>query len=150
MLPEAADMKHLLVPIDPSQAARTRSAIEQVVRICREEPATVRLLRVQPSVSGHVAMFFDKRELRELQLSAGADDLQFAQTQLDAAGVPYTSTVLVGRTAMTIVAAARDYGCDRIVLGQEEHRLAGKFFGSLAQQVRQLLDATGDPQVIGS
>jgi nucleotide-binding universal stress UspA family protein len=143
-------MRQILIPIDPSQPGRTRSAVEQVVRICREEPVAVRLLRVQPKVSGHVAMFFDKRELRELQLGAGAEDLQFAQSLLDAAGVSYTSTVLVGRDAETIIAAARDYGCDRIVFGREETSLAGKIFGSLAQQVHQLLGASGDPQIIGS
>ena len=143
-------MRQILIPIDPSQPVRTRSAIEQAVRIFREEPVTVRLLRVQPKVSGHVAMFFDKRELRELQLGAGAEDLQFAQSLLDAAGVSCTSTVLVGRSAETIIAAARDYGCDRIVFGREEPSLAGKIFGSLAQQVHQLLGASGDPQIIGS
>lgn len=143
-------MRQILIPIDPSQPVRTRSAIEQVVRICREEPVTVRLLRVQPKVSGHVAMFFGKRELRELQLGAGAEDLQFAQSLLDAAGVSYTSTVLVGRSAETIAAAARDYGCDHIVFGRDEPSLAGTIFGSLAQQVRQHLRGSGDPQVISS
>ena len=143
-------MRHILVPIDPTQPARTRSAIQQVVRICREEPVTVRLLRVQPKVSGHVAMFFGKRELHELLQGAGAEDLQFAQHLLDAAGVSYASTVLVGRSAETIIVAARDYDCDRIIFGREEPSLAGKIFGSLAQQVRQLLGASGDPQVIGS
>jgi nucleotide-binding universal stress UspA family protein len=143
-------MRKILIPIDPSQPVRTRSAIEQVARICREEPVAVRLLRVQPEVSGHVAMFFGARELRQLQLGEGAEDLQFAQNLLDAAGVSYTSTVLVGRGAETIIAAARDYGCDRIVFGREEPSLAGKIFGSLAQQVHQLLGASGDPQIIGS
>lgn len=143
-------MKQILVPIDPAQPARTRSAIDQVVRICREEPASVRLLRVQPRVSGHVAMFFDAGELHALQLSAGAEELRYAQNLLEAAGVPCTSTVLVGRSAETIVVAARDHGCDRIVFGQEEPSLAGKIFGSLAQQVRQLLGASRDLQVIGS
>jgi len=143
-------MRNILIPIDPTQPARTRSAIDEVVRMAVEEPVTVRLLRVQPRVSGHVAMFFDADELHALQLSAGAEELQFAQKLLDAAGLPYTSTVRVGRSAETIVAAARDLACDRIVFGQEQPSLAGRIFGSLAQQVRQLLGASGDLQVIGS
>ncbi|BEP64831.1 hypothetical protein GmRootV213_53850 (plasmid) [Variovorax sp. V213] len=142
--------RRILVPIDPTEPARTRSAIEQVVRICRQEPVAVRLLRVQPVVSGHVAMFFDAQELRELQQSAGAEELQLAQNLLAMAGVSCNSTVVVGRSAETIVAAARDFGCDRIVFGREEPSLAGRIFGSLAQQVRQLLGASGDLQVIGS
>jgi nucleotide-binding universal stress UspA family protein len=143
-------MTRILVPIDPDQPARTRSAIEQVLRMHRSERVSIRLLRVQPKVSGHVAMLFDPRELLELQLSAGAEDLEYAQKLLDLAGVPYTSTVLVGRTAETIAMAARDYGCGRIVFGSDEPSLAGTIFGSLAQQVRQLLSASGDPQVISS
>ena len=143
-------MPRILVPIDPEQPARTRSAIEQVLRMRRTEQASIRLLRVQPKVSGHVAMLFGTQELLELQLSAGAEELQYAQKLLDLAGVPYASTVLVGRTAETIAMAARDYGCDRIVFGRDEPSLAGTIFGSLAQQVRQLLSASGDPQVISS
>lgn len=143
-------MRHILVPVDPSQPVRTRAAVEQVLRLLREEPATVRLLRVQPRVSGHVAMFFASGELRELQQSAGAEDLQLAQSLLDAAGVPYTSTVLVGRSAQTIVEAAHELGCDRIVFGPEQPGLAGRIFGSLAEQVRQMLGTPADAQVIGS
>ena len=143
-------MTRILVPIDPAQPARTRSAIEQVLRMRRTDRVSIRLLRVQPMVSGHVAMLFDKRELLDLQLSAGAEDLQYAQKLLDLAGVPYASTVLVGRSAETIATAARDYGCDRIVFGRDEPTLAGSIFGSLAQQVRQHLRASGDPQVISS
>jgi nucleotide-binding universal stress UspA family protein len=143
--------RRILVPIDPAEPARTRSAIEQVVRICQGEPAAVRLLRVQPAVSGHVAMFFDAQELRELQQSAGAEELQFARRLLAMAGVSCSTTVAIGRSAETIVAAARDFGCDRIVFGREEPSLAGRIFGSLAQQVRQLSGASGGGfQVIGS
>jgi len=143
-------MTRILVPIDPAQPARTRSAIEQVLRMRRTDRVSIRLLRVQPMVSGHVAMLFDKRELLDLQMSAGAEDLQYAQKLLDLAGVPYASTVLVGRSAETISAAARDYGCDHIVFGRDEPSLAGTIFGSLAQQVRQHLRGSGDPQVISS
>ncbi|CAN7154684.1 universal stress protein [Variovorax sp. LjRoot290] len=143
-------MTRILVPIDPNEPARTRSAIEQVVRMSRTERVTVRLLRVQPKVSGHVAMLFGTRELLDLQLDAGAEDLQYAQSLLNLAGVRYTSIVLVGRSAETIAMAARDYGCSRIVFGSDEPGLAGKIFGSMAQQVRQHLGASGDPQVISS
>ena len=143
-------MPRILVPIEPDQPARTRSAIEQVLRMRRTESVSIRLLRVQPKVSGHVAMLFGTQELLDLQLDAGAEDLQYAQKLLNLAGVPYASTVLVGRTAETIAMAARDYGCDRIVFGCDEPGLAGRIFGSLAQQVRQHLGASGDPQVIGS
>lgn len=143
-------MKRILVPIDPTQPARTRSAIEETVRICKDEQVTVSLLRVQAEVSGHVSMFFAAERLCELHQAWGREELEFAEGLLDAAHVPYTSTVLVGRSAETIVAAARDQGCDRIVFGRIEPSLAGRVFGSLAQQVRELLGARGDFKVIGS
>ena len=143
-------MKRILVPIDATQPARMRSAIEQVVRMVREEPVNVQLLCVQPKVSNHVAMFFEPRELHQLQIDAGTEELLPAQRLLDAAGVPYSSTVKVGRTADTIVATARDLGCDHIVFGDDAPGLAGRLFGSLAQQVRTALGAHGDLQVIGS
>ena len=141
-------MHQLLVPIDPSNEARTRSAVAEVVKLYRQEPVGIRLLRVQPRVTGHVAMFFGTHELHDLQQEAGKEDLQFARSLLDAAGVPYAVTVLVGRSAETIARAARDYGCDRIVFG-DSPGLASKVFGSLAQQVQHLL-GPGDVRVIGS
>jgi nucleotide-binding universal stress UspA family protein len=142
-------MRQVLVAIDPSSEARIRSAVAEVVRLHRQEPLHVRLVRVQPRVTAHVAMFFGTRELHDLQQQAGAEDLQLAKSLLDAAGVQSTSTVLVGRSAETIARAARDFGCDRIVLGEPGTGFAGKVFGSLAQQVRHLL-GPDDAQVIGS
>ena len=143
-------MKRILVPIDPTQPARTRSAIDEVVRICKEEQVTVILLRVQPKVSGHVSMFFGKDELRELHQAWGSEELELARGLLDVARVPHTDIVMVGRSAETIVAAARDQDCDRIIFGRVEPSLAGRVFGSLAQQVRELLGTRGDFKVIGS
>jgi nucleotide-binding universal stress UspA family protein len=144
-------MRQLLVPIDPHDDAQTRSAVEQAVRIHRSEPAVrIRLLRVQPRLSGHVSMFFGTRELQDMQVEEGTQDLALARRLLDTAGVPYVSTVLVGRSAETIAQAARDYGCDRIIFGAESPTLAGRVFGSVAQQVRHLLDGAGSYKVIGS
>ena len=52
------------VSASPNGIRRTRSAVEQAVRLAKEEPVNVRLLRVRPRLSGHVAMFFDPHELR--------------------------------------------------------------------------------------
>ena len=143
-------MRQLLVAVDPQSPARTRSAVETAVRIWREEFVAIRLVRVQPRLTGHVAMFFGARELQKLQVEEGAEDLQYAESLLTNAGVPYTSTVLIGRSAETIAQAAREFGCDRILFGEEGPSLAGKVFGSLAEQVRHLLGPGNAYQVIGS
>ena len=142
-------MRNLLIPID-ANASRTSAAVAEALRICAQEPVHIHLLSVQPLVSSHVAMFFCEGELQQTQLEAGADDLTPARALLDAAGVSYTCTVKIGRSAVTIARVARELGCDRIVMGREEEGLAGKIFGSLAQQVRHLLSGASDCQVIGS
>jgi nucleotide-binding universal stress UspA family protein len=142
-------MRQVLVPIDPSNEARTCSAVAEVIRLNRQEPIGVRLLRVQPRLSSHVSMFFGSGELQQLQAQSGSEELQFAQGLLADAGVPYASAVMVGRSAETIAKAARDFGCDRIVFGDPGTSFAGKVFGSLAGQVRHLLDPT-EAQVLGS
>lgn len=143
-------MKGLLVCIDPGHGDRTRSAVEQAVRLYRVAPTQVYLLRVKPQVSGHVAMYFDAAELERTLMDWAREDLQPAQALLDFAGVPYTSIVRIGQTARTIAAVAREYHCDRIVLGAEPPGLSERLLGSMAQQVRHLLQAQGDPEVIGS
>lgn len=143
-------MKNILIPVDPARPDRTRSAIAQVVQLSRDELVTARLLRVQPRVTQHVAMCFAPGELHAMQHANGLDDLADARSLLEAAGVPNTSTVRIGRSAPTIVAVARELGCDRIVFGQDAAGRTGSLFGSLAQQVRHILGAGAGPQVIGS
>jgi nucleotide-binding universal stress UspA family protein len=143
-------VKQILVPIDSTQPAQTRSAIEQVVRLQARGPLRVRLLSVQAKVSGHVAMFFDPQELQALQTEAGVEDLEPARRLLEMAGIACTCEVRVGRSADTIVEAARELSCSSIVFGDETGGAAGWLFGSLAQQVRLLLGGQPGLQVIGA
>lgn len=143
-------MKSLLVCIDPGNAGRTRSAVEQVTRLYRAAPASVYLLLVKPQVSGHVAMYFDPGELQRLLTDWAREDLAPAQALLDFAGVPYTPIVRIGQSARTIATVAREYHCGRIVFGIDPPGLSERLLGSMAQQVRHLLQAQGDPEVIGS
>ncbi len=145
-------MRKILIPIDSgSSAARMKSAVAEAVAFYRREAVAIHLLSVQANVTSHVAMFFKGGELNEIQHQAGAEELAPAEALLGAAGIPYTSSVVVGRKAETIARLARELGCDRIVMGQEAGAgLAGRIFGSLAGQVRQLVGGTSDCQVLGS
>jgi nucleotide-binding universal stress UspA family protein len=145
-------MRKLLIPIDSgSSAARVKSAVAEAIAIYRREPVDIHLLSVQASVTSHVAMFFKSGELGQIQQQAGTEELAPAQAMLATAGVPHSSSVVVGRKAETIAKVARARGCDRIVMGQEAGAgLAGRIFGSLAGQVRQLVGGTSDCQVLGS
>jgi nucleotide-binding universal stress UspA family protein len=144
-------MRNILIPVDAANPARMTSAVTDALRIYAQEPVAVHLLNVQPVVSSHVAMFFAAGELDELRRAAGAEDLAPAKNLLERSHVPCTSNVRIGRSAETIARTARELGCDRIVLGQDGGgSLAGKVFGSLAQQVRHVLGVAGDCQVIGT
>ncbi len=138
----------VLVPIYGS-ADRWRAALAEAIEIHRRESASVHLLSVQPKVSGHVSMFFGRGELQQIQQAAGSEDLEPAQALLRSAGVPCTSSVMVGRSAETIARAAREYGCQRVVMGRHGEA-APSVFGSVAAQVRQILSSANDCQVIGS
>ena len=145
-------MRNILIPIDSGgSAARVKSAVAEAIAIYRREPVEIHLLSVQASVTSHVAMFFKGGELYEIQRLAGAEELAPAEALLATAGIPYTSSVLVGRKAETLARRARELGCDRIVMGQEAGAgLAERIFGSLAGQVRQLVGGASDCQVLGS
>ena len=144
-------MRKVLIPVEAGNPARSRAAVAEAIAIYRKEPVKVHLLSAQPAVSGHVAMFFGSDELHHLQCAAGAEDLESAQAQLTAAGVPFASSVRIGRSAETIARTARELGCDRILMGQDKTgSFADRMFGSLPQQVRQIVSGSGDCQVIGS
>lgn len=144
-------MRKALVVVDALERGRTSAALAEAIRLFRLEPIELHLLNVQPGVSGHVAMFFDDKELHELQCATGADELAPAEALLRSQNVPCTSSVRIGRRAETIARAARELGCDRIVLGREGDaaHLASRLFGSLAHQVRESLGG-GECRVIGA
>jgi nucleotide-binding universal stress UspA family protein len=144
-------MRKVLVPVNDLDDARMRAAIAEVISIYREESVQVHLLNVQVCVSSHVSMFFKSGELRAIHHEAGMQELAPAKAALDTAGVPYATHVEVGRRAETIARLAQEIGCDRIVMGRSEQKgFADKLFGSLAGQVRHLVDVTGNCKVIGS
>jgi len=144
-------MAKVLVPMQPDQPAKTMAAVEAAIRLHRQENAAVHLLSVQSRVNGHVASCFGADELLQLQQKMGREDLADARRQLDAAGVPYTTSMAVGRRADTIALIAREYGCRRVLLGSPpESDVVGTMFGSLADQLRHMIRATGGFEVIGS
>ena len=140
-------MMRLLLPVRPDAPAATRAALDAAIKLAQVERGEVYvyLLSVQPKLSGHVAMYFPQGELSQIQHNAGKEDLKDARELLDAARVPYTACVRVGRKAEAIAEAAREFRCGRILLGEQAAGAASRVFGSLATQVREL---TGDPVVV--
>lgn len=144
-------MAKVLIPMQPDQPAKARAAVEAAIRLFHQENVAVHLLSVQARVNGHVASYFGADELHHLQQKMGREDLASARAALDAARVPYTTSIAVGRRADTIALTAREYGCRRVLLGAPpESDVVGTMFGSLADQLRHMIRGSGGFEVIGS
>ena len=141
-------MGQLLVPIDGNGAQQQR-ALAEAIRLHRDEGAAIVLLSVQSPVNGHVASYFGRDELDRLHGDAGREELAPARAVLAAAQVPHRALVRIGRRAETIARTAQELGCDRIVLGSPG-AAPDRWFGSLAQQVRHLLQGARGCSVIGA
>ena len=144
-------MRKLLVSIDGQSVARMQSAVTQAMTLYSQEPVDIHLLNVQPGVSRHVAMFFDTAELCDIQPAARQELLAPAGALLAAAGIPCSTSTVVGRNAPSIAAQAQRLGCDRIVIGRDDgESLAYRMFGNLIGQVQHIVGVTGNCQVLGS
>ena len=138
-------MRKLLVSIDGQSAARMQSAVAQAIGIYSKESVDIHLLNVQPGVSGHVAMFFEAAELREIHDTAAQEALA------PAAGITCSTSTVIGRNAPSIAMQAQRLGCDRIIIGRDDgESLVNRMFGNLISQVQQIVGATGNCQVLGS
>lgn len=76
----------------------------------------------------------------DLAEAATEETLTSATALLDAASVPYTSAIANGYVGSTIVAYAREHGCDGIVMGTRGMGSTEELLGSIARQVIHLAD----------
>lgn len=132
-------MLKTLLPVDGSSASLR--AVEYVIKLygsCRN--GQIVLLNVQPpSDSWELTSHLRPAEIEAMQVSRGGDALESARKLLDAAKVPYEPAVLLGTVAESIVACARDKGCEQIVMGNKgESFLAEAVTGSIAHEVLRL------------
>jgi nucleotide-binding universal stress UspA family protein len=133
-------MKSLVVPI--GEGRDSKWAVDYVIELYRQEAPQVHLLNVQTPLPLYVTRFLNKQTVGEFHRENGMRTLQNAIERLDAAGVPHTDHVLVGRKAETIARFAREQRCDRIVLPKREAGLVSSLgLGSIGTQVRQLIGA---------
>jgi len=133
-------MRSVLVPI--GEGRDSKWVVDYVVELYQREGLQVHLLNVQTPLPLYVTRFLNKQAVRDFHHENGMKSLQGAIERLDAAGVPHTDHVLVGRKAETIARFAREQRCDRIVLPKREAGLVSSLgLGSIGAQVRQLIGA---------
>jgi len=93
----------------------------------------------EPIDSWEIRRVLTADEIAALQLSEGEDALQAARQRLDAAGISYTATILVGDVAQTIARHATEIGCDKIIMGSSgASAIAGLLLGSVTMKVIHL------------
>lgn len=97
------------------------------------------LVNVQAPLSSNITRFIDEKVVADFHLEAGETALVQAKQKLDAAGLAYTSHIMVGETAPTLIDFAQDKGCKLIVMGAHGFgSVMGALMGSITTKVVQL------------
>lgn len=133
-------MKNVVLAI--REAEDCRHAVERVIELARNEPVRVHLLTVRAPLSQYVTRFLSAEAVRALHDEEGRKVLEPAARMLELAGIAHQDHVRVGYKAELIVAFAREFQCDRIVLCERPAGLIARLrLGTVAGQVRHLLQA---------
>jgi nucleotide-binding universal stress UspA family protein len=133
----------ILVAVDGSRHAL--AAVQCVVDHAdwyREKPS-VELVTVHlpvPTFHGMGAVI-GKQHFERYYREEGEDRLAAARAKLDAAGIPYSTHILVGPIAESIVEKAMNTNCDLVCIGSRGMGDLGKaLLGSTATKVLNLSD----------
>lgn len=132
-------MLKALVPVDGSAASLR--AVEYAIKLHKAcQAGRIVLINVQPPIDAvEVRRFMKPSEIEAMQESRGGDALAAARQLLDAAGIAHEPQVLLGPVAESIVACARDKGCDLIVMGNKGESFVEEVVtGSVAHAVLRL------------
>src|SRR4051794_23635746 len=79
---QQAATRQLLIPVDGRNAVAMKSAVDDAIALYAHEPVAIHLLNVQPLLSCHVGMFFERGEISDIQNQAGLEDLAPARALL--------------------------------------------------------------------
>lgn len=126
----------ILLPVDGSRGID--GVVEYVVNGARARERTeIHLLNVQPPImTGEVTHCRTVEMIARARQAAGEEILRPMQTLLDAHAMGYTSQILLGDAARTIVRYASERGCDSIVMSTRGMSAIGNLvLGSVAAKV---------------
>jgi len=130
-------MQKFLVPVDGSD--NSMRAIRHVISWAKTNgPVSVHVVMAheEPIVFGEVAVYVSREKLDELQRKQCEGPLKLASDALTAAGVPFTTEILIGPIAQTIAKRADTLGCSGIVMGTRGMTaVGGLLLGSVATKV---------------
>jgi len=113
-------MHKILVPIDGSEHVRA-------------------LDHPEPVMYGELLVYVTKEKMERLQKEHSEGFLRPSAAVARAAGVPYTSEILIGDVALTIVKRANELNCNSIIIGTHGMSAIGNLLmGSVATKVVHL------------
>ena len=131
----------ILIAVDGSR--HSLAAVQCVIDHAdwyRDKPS-VELLTVHlpvPTLHGMSALI-SRQHYERYYREEGEERLAAARAKLDAAAIPYSSHIMVGQVAESIVEKALDTGCDLICIGSRGLGDLGKaLLGSTATKVLHL------------
>ena len=108
-------MQKVLVPVDGSP--NSLHAVRHVIKeFAKDRGGEVHLLNVQAPFSRHIAQFASRKSRDLFHHDQAQKALRPVVRMLDAAGVPHTDHIEVGRKAEVIAETARQLSCDHIVM----------------------------------
>jgi nucleotide-binding universal stress UspA family protein len=133
-------MRKILVPIDSSDNAMR--ALCHAIQLVKQDPwrncISPMRTSLQSNTRGIAASVTEKR-LRELQRLHSEDLLKPAREAAKAAGVNFTTEIVIGDVASAIARYAEEKGCDAIVMGTRGMGSIGNLLmGSVATKVIHL------------
>ncbi|HSO45095.1 MAG TPA: universal stress protein [Rhodoferax sp.] len=97
------------------------------------------LVNVQSPLSNDITRFIEEKVVEDYHREAGDAALAQARQKLDAARLGYTSHIMIGETAPTLIEFATDKSCSLIVMGARGlGSVTGLLLGSVAVKVVKL------------
>ena len=135
-------MQAVLIAIDgSSQADRAVTyLVEQIQRgELFSEARAVHLLNVQPHLPSRISQGMSAEDLQDYYQSHSNSALASAVAQLQQAGIGFTAHSRVGAPGASIVACAKEFGCQSIIIGNHGSGLTlSSLLGSVASEVVKL------------
>ena len=128
-----------LIAIDGSQPSLR--ALEYAIQdaATRKDAPHIYLVNVQPALSPNVTRFIDGKTVDAFHRDNGAENLAAAKERLGATGLSFSSHVMVGEAAPSLVKFAQDKGCSMIIIGTHGFgTMIGMVMGSVATKVVHL------------
>lgn len=128
-----------LIAIDGSEPSAR--AVDHAITdaASRKQCPHLYLVNVQPALSSNVTRFIDNKTVDDFQHETGEQDLAVAKAKLTATGLTFSSHILVGEAAPSIVDFAKQKGCSMIIMGAHGFgSVVGLFMGSVTVKVVHL------------